>query len=105
MSTKIFIRCPVLGQKDCFKFGAVMNKDVINILILLFLGACVLFFFYKYLGVEVRKRLSLGRGRELRRNRREFSQVMKMFCVLFLVVMAGCVQLSQGRKLLPTLNI
>lgn len=53
MSTKIFIHCPVLGQKDCFKFGAVMNKDVINILILLFLGACVLFFFYKYLGVEL----------------------------------------------------
>lgn len=30
----ISIHCPIHGHKNCFEFGAVMNKDVINILIL-----------------------------------------------------------------------
>lgn len=45
--------------------------------------------------VEVRKTLSLGRGGELGRGSKEFSQVLTMCYVLLLVVMARCVQLSQ----------
>lgn len=45
--------------------------------------------------VEVRERLSLGRGGELGTDSKEFSQVLTMCCVLLLVVMARCVQLSQ----------
>lgn len=46
----IFIYSPVHGQKDCFKFGALMNQNIINSH---FCGHIFLFLLYKYLGIEM----------------------------------------------------
>lgn len=54
--------------------------------------------------IEVRKRLSLSRSGGLRRDMRELSQMMKMFHILFLVVNARYVQLSQMSKFLTKVN-
>ena len=42
---KIFINCPIHSHKDCLKFGAVMNKDFINILFFFFFSFYYYFFF------------------------------------------------------------